>query len=123
TFKVYLPRVEQAVTGPKLRSGIQAPPRGTETVLLVEDEDGVRALARYVLAGCGYTVLEAADGDEAARVAAGHAGRVHLLISDVVMPGAGGQAVAEQVAGRHPGVKVLFVSGYTDDAVIRHGVL
>ena len=123
TFRVYLPQVEQMARRSKARSGLLAPPRGTETVLLVEDEDGVRALTRHVLAGWGYTVLEAANGDEAVRLAARHDGPIHLLITDVVMPGAGGRAVAERVAARHPGVKVLFVSGYTDDAVIRHGVL
>ena len=123
TFKVYLPRVEKAFGGPKAKSGLLSPPRGTETVLLVEDEAGVRALTRHVLSRCGYEVLEAADGEEAMRVAAAHRGPIHLLITDVVMPGAGGRAVAEQIAARHPAVRVLYVSGYTDDAVIRHGVL
>jgi PAS domain S-box-containing protein len=123
TFKVYLPRVEQADEVPETPSKKLAPPRGTETILLAEDEAGVRALAGYVLASCGYTVLEAIDGADAVRVAAGYAGPIHLLITDVVMPGEGGRAVAEHVAQRHPGVRVLFMSGYTDDAVIRHGVL
>ncbi|MBN8749647.1 MAG: response regulator, partial [Variovorax sp.] len=91
--------------------------------LLVEDEAGVRALTRHILAGCGYAVLEAADGEEAVRAAGRHPGPVHLLITDVVMPGVGGRVVAERVAERHPGVRVLFVSGYTDDTVIRHGIL
>jgi CheY-like chemotaxis protein len=123
TFKVYLPRVEQKVDGVKSPSGLRTPPRGTETILIVEDEDGVRALTRHILAGNGYAVLEAAEGDEAIAIVEEHSGPIHLLISDVVMPGAGGRVVADRVAQRHPGVRVLFVSGYTDDAVVRHGVL
>jgi CheY-like chemotaxis protein len=122
TFKVYLPRVEQAADS-RERSITRIPPSGTETVLLVEDEDGVRGLTRRILVSCGYNVLEAADGNEAVRVATGHEGPIQLLITDVVMPGAGGRSVAAQVTSRHPEVRVLFVSGYTDDAVIRHGVL
>jgi CheY-like chemotaxis protein len=89
---------------------------------LVEDEAGVRTLTRHVLNGCGYRVLEAADGDEAVRVASGHTEAIHLLITDVVMPGIGGRVVAERITERHPEARVLFVSGYTDDAILRHGV-
>ncbi|MDB5306617.1 MAG: Blue-light-activated protein [Gemmataceae bacterium] len=123
TFKVYLPRTDQAAGGSKTHSALRIPPRGTETVLLVEDEDAVRALIRHILRQAGYTVLEAAGGDEALRVAAGHAGTVHLLVTDVVMPGLGGRVAAERLTERHPGLRVLFVSGYTNDAVVRHGVL
>ena len=123
TFKVYLPRTEQSSERPKSPSRFLAPPRGTETILLAEDEAAVRTLTRTILTGCGYRVLEAADGDEAARVAAGHDGPIHLLITDVVMPGAGGRAVAERITERFPTIRVIYVSGYTDDAVIRHGVL
>ncbi|HEV3437835.1 MAG TPA: PAS domain S-box protein [Gemmata sp.] len=122
TFNIYLPRVDMPVATTKPRSGPQAPPRGTETVLLVEDEDGVRALTRYVLTRCGYNVLEAAEGIEAVQVAGGHPDPIHLLISDVVMPGVGGRVVADRVTELHPEAHVLFVSGYTDDAVVRHGV-
>ncbi len=123
TFNVYLPRAEEASKDAKAPSRILTPPRGTETILLVEDEDGVRALTYYILTECGYKVREATDGDEAMRVAAQCDGPIHLLITDVVMPGTGGRAVAEQVARRHPGIRVLFMSGYTPDAVIQHGVL
>ncbi len=99
------------------------PPGGTETVLLVEDEDSVRALTRHVLAGLGYSVLEAADGDEALRVAGKHKDAIHLLITDVVMPGLGGRQLAERILALHPAANVLYVSGYTDDAIMRHGVL
>jgi len=122
-LKVYLPRAEGAVGGSKVKPGALATPRGTETVLLVEDDPNVRALSRHILAGCGYTVLEAGDGDEAARAAVRHVGPIHLLVTDVVMPGQGGRAVAERLSERCPGLKVLYVSGYTDDAVVRHGVL
>jgi CheY-like chemotaxis protein len=75
-----------------------------------------------VLASCGYTVLEAKDGRDAVRVAEGHAGRIDLLVSDVVMPYLGGRQLAERLAAGRNGLKVLFVSGHTDDAVVRHGV-
>jgi CheY-like chemotaxis protein len=93
-------------------------------VLLVEDEEGVRALTRHVLKTCGYSVLEASHGREAVRAAEQHAGPIHLLLTDVVMPhGMGGRQVADAVLARHPEARVLYVSGYTDDAVVRHGVL
>jgi two-component system cell cycle sensor histidine kinase/response regulator CckA len=124
SFKVYLPRVEEAATPTRpSRAGLAAAPRGAETVLLVEDEDAVRMLTRIVLEESGYTVLEAADGAEALKAAGAHAGPIHLLISDVVMPGAGGPEVAARLLARRPGLKVLFLSGYTDDAVVRHGIL
>jgi len=122
TFKVYLPQVAH-VTAAKVPLGRGSMPRGTEIILLVEDEHAVRALTRQILLSCGYTVLEAADGAEGLRLATEHRGRIDLLITDVVMPGMGGRELAEQATERHPGLRVLFVSGYTDDAVIRHGVL
>lgn len=122
TVRVYLPLEAGAELPAGSRSGVQAPPRGSETVLLVEDEADVRSLTRHVLAGCGYTLLEAGNGDEAARVAAAYPGPIDLLVSDVVMPGAGGRQVADRLARFHPRMKVLFLSGHTDDAVIRHGV-
>jgi two-component system, cell cycle sensor histidine kinase and response regulator CckA len=98
-------------------------PRGAETVLVVEDEDEVRRLVRIALEAQGYTVLETADADAAVRVLEAHPGPVHLLLTDVVMPGTGGRVLADAVRTRRPGVRVLYMSGYTDDAVIRHGVL
>jgi CheY-like chemotaxis protein len=123
TFKVYLPRMEQRPRLRKSYQGLAAMPRGSETVLLVEDEDGVRALTRHILQSCGYAVLEARDGAEAVRVAGQHQGHIDLLITDVVMPRMGGREVAERLAAIHPAVKVMFLSGYTDDAVVRHGIL
>jgi two-component system, cell cycle sensor histidine kinase and response regulator CckA len=123
TFKVYLPRIERESAAPRPRRASPRLARGGETILLVEDEDGVRALSRHVLRGCGYTVLEAREGAEAVRLAEQHRGRINLLVTDVVMPRMDGREVSEQVAAINPGIKVLFLSGYTDDAVVRHGIL
>jgi CheY-like chemotaxis protein len=122
-FKVYLPRCDEPVQ-PVPSLSVRLPRAvGTETVLLVEDEESVRAFAGLVLRGAGYTVLEAGDGAEAERVADGHAGPLHLLLTDVVMPGVGGRELAARLSASRPGLKVLYLSGYTDDAVVRHGVL
>ncbi|MDY3552201.1 PAS domain S-box protein [Gemmata sp. JC717] len=121
TFKILLPAV-----GAPLSNGsavVRFAPRGTETVLLVEDEDGVRQFSRLALETQGYTVLEAANGFEALAVIDSHAGPIHLLLTDVVMPRMSGREVSEAVRARHEGVKVLYVSGYTDDAVVRHGIV
>jgi two-component system, cell cycle sensor histidine kinase and response regulator CckA len=122
-FKVYLPRAEGSSSGPQSWPRSRKPDRGTETILLVEDEDRVRAFSRHILVGCGYNVLEAADGLQALEIAAAATEPIHLLVTDVVMPRSGGRAVAEGVSKHHPGIRVLFVSGYTDDSVVRHGVL
>lgn len=97
--------------------------RGTETILVAEDEDGVRSLAREVLEKYGYTVLEAANGEEALKVAERHAGPLHLLLSDVVMPRMGGPELAQALVARRPDVKVLYMSGYTDHPMVRRGVV
>jgi two-component system cell cycle sensor histidine kinase/response regulator CckA len=123
TFKVYLPQVKQPVKSQTSQPGRSAAPKGCETLLLAEDEETVRVLARRILQSCGYKVLEAANGQEAIRLAESHEGAIDLLVSDVVMPHLSGRKLAEQMVKLRPGVKVLFVSGYTDDAVIRHGVL
>jgi two-component system, cell cycle sensor histidine kinase and response regulator CckA len=122
-FKVYLPEVRDSVAAPRPAAEPVALPAGRETILLAEDEPTVRALAGHILGSCGYRVLEAPDGKGALAVAAAHAGPIHLLISDVVMPQLGGRELAERFAALRPDVPVLFLSGYTDDAVIRHGVL
>jgi PAS domain S-box-containing protein len=123
TFKVYLPWAEGKTPSAKSGEMLLRAPRGTETVLLVEDEDAVRALARKALETSGYTVLEASRGEEAIRLCQDRPAPIHLLVTDVVMPGMSGRSVAEQAATIHPEMKVLYLSGYTDDAVVRHGVL
>jgi two-component system, cell cycle sensor histidine kinase and response regulator CckA len=122
-FKVYFPQVKEALSSGESLSGIRTMPTGNETLLLVEDEDAVRALARHVLRSCGYTLLEAIDGGEAIRVAQNHDGPIHLVVSDVVMPHLGGRQLVERLEGVRPGLKMLFLSGYPDDAVVRHGIL
>jgi two-component system cell cycle sensor histidine kinase/response regulator CckA len=122
TFKIYFPAVEEKVSAHK---GIDAGnvERGTERVLLVEDEDSVRGLAVLVLQTHGYKVLAAGNGKEAMRLIEKHPGGFDLLVTDVVMPGMGGPDLAEALRPRFPHMKVLFSSGYTDDVVVRHGLL
>jgi signal transduction histidine kinase/ActR/RegA family two-component response regulator len=123
TFKVYLPRVPEAPARGKSHAGQVVLPRGTETVLLAEDEDAVRSLLALVLRQGGYTVLEASDGQKALHIAAGHQGPIHLLVTDVVLPEVGGRELAERLQAGRPQMKVLYLSGYTRDAVVRHGIL
>jgi two-component system, cell cycle sensor histidine kinase and response regulator CckA len=121
TFKIYLPGVEAAPRDEPPRVPTRA--AGTETVLVVEDEPAVRALATRALESAGYSVLSAGTGEEALRILGHHAGPVHLMMTDVVLPGIGGPLLAAQTASSHPQMKVLYASGYTDDAILRHGVL
>jgi PAS domain S-box-containing protein len=123
TFKVYLPRYQGVSPPPVARPHRGDVPRGTETVLVVEDDDQVRAIAAAVLRRLGYTVLEAQNGGEALLVCEQHPEAIHLVLTDVVMPRMSGRHLAERLATVRPGMKVLFMSGYTDDAVVRHGVL
>src|SRR5262249_9698668 len=123
TFKVYLPRAAKGVSaeGP-VRVALR-PGRGAETVLLAEDEEGLRILVRLVLEQYGYTVLEASDGIEALGGCERHPGPIHLLASDVVIRGPSGRELLEQATRLRPDIKVLFLSGYTEEAIVRHGVL
>jgi two-component system cell cycle sensor histidine kinase/response regulator CckA len=122
TFKVYLPHAGQAA--PPSRAPVRPEmPGGQETVLLVEDNEGARELSRRVLSSLGYTLLEARDGQEALRLAAEYPGAIHLLLTDVVLPGMSGTALAGQLARSRPGLKTLYMSGYTDNAIAHHGVL
>lgn len=123
TFRVYFPRVEKQEVAPSERATKPTFPRGNETILLAEDEDAVRALARHILRECGYTVLDARDGTDALRVAAEHPGGIDLLVTDVVMPQTSGRELVVRLSETRPGLKVLFLSGYTDDAIVRHGIL
>jgi two-component system cell cycle sensor histidine kinase/response regulator CckA len=124
TIKVYLPRIEESIESDRQAQFPAAPLQGQETVLLVEDEDVVRNLARRVLLKRGYTVLEASDGGEALHLCEQHKGPIHLLVTDVVMPGGmSGRELAERLTPLQPEMRVLYISGYTDDAIIHHGVL
>jgi two-component system cell cycle sensor histidine kinase/response regulator CckA len=122
TVTVYLPRGFAATTLAKSVEPV-ALPRGTETILLVEDEPAVRRVAVRLLTAQGYQLLEAENGAEAARISAGHEGTIHLLLTDVVLPGIGGREIAEQTRAQRPDIKVLFASGYTDDVILQHRLL
>jgi len=122
TFKIYFPVAHESAVAP---SAAAAPisTRGTETILLAEDQDEVRAVARTILARNGYTVLEAANPYDALRIARDHRLPIDLLFTDIVMPGMNGRELAQQVQGLRRGIKVLYSSGYTDDTIVRTGVL
>ncbi len=122
-FTVYLPPLNGEEKAAKSGQAPAKAARGSETILLVEDEDMVRNLAQTVLQRHGYTVLVARDGAEAVRTSQEHAGPIHLLLSDTVMPGMSGQETADRVATVRRETKVLYMSGYTDEAIVQHGVL
>jgi PAS domain S-box-containing protein len=122
-FMILLPRAGALRPTPPSQNGVRLPPGGGETILVVEDEDSVRSLTTLVLRQAGYQVLEACDGVSALHTATGHAGVIDLLVTDVVMPGLGGRVVAEKLLQERPELRVLYLSGYTDDAVVREGVL
>jgi PAS domain S-box-containing protein len=122
-FKVYLPRTDDAaITIEDLPKETLAP-RGSETVLLVEDEEVVRGLVKRILMQAGYNVLEANGGMEAIRLCCEHTGAIHLLLTDVVMPEVSGKEVAECLTDLRPTIRILYMSGYTDEAIVQHGVL
>ncbi len=123
TVKVYLPRVPGAAEPPLPAPEPPALRGGHETVLLVEDAAPVRTLARRSLEACGYQVIDAADGPSALELSARHTGEIAVLVTDVVMPGMSGRELAERLAPTRPAMKVLYTSGYTDDAMVRQGVL
>ena len=122
TFKIYLPRVDapaERVAAPR-EAGTLA---GTESTLLAEDDAMLRPLAKGLLEKLGYLVLEAENAEQALAIARAHSARIHLLVADVVMPGASGRELARRLAESRPDTKVLYVSGYTDDAIVQHGML
>jgi PAS domain S-box-containing protein len=122
TFCLYFPHVYGASAPERISTHASVAPPGHETIMLAEDDRGVRTLARQILERRGYKVIEAADGDEAVRLLQTAAGPIDLLISDVVMPNIGGRDLAAMAQAMRPGLKILFLSGYTDDVVLRHGI-
>jgi len=123
TFLIHLPRTGAAVSERSETARSSADLRGTETILVVEDQDSVRKLAVQMLNQCGYRILEAAQGDEALLLAARHAGPIHLLLTDVVMPRMTGRELAEQLRPARPAMKVLYMSGYAEDVIASRGLL
>jgi PAS domain S-box-containing protein len=124
TFRIYFPRSEEEADTRREREETDFFPRGSETILLVEDDELVRDLASRLLKQQGYTVLEASNGQEALSVAKEHVGEtIHLLLADIVMPQMGGKELADWLKISRPNVKVLFTSGYADYAIVHHGVL
>jgi len=122
TFNIYLPRFDERA-GPAAVEEPSVAAKGWETVLLVEDEPPLRAIVREVLAQHGYRVIEAGDASEAIEIAGRDPEPIHLLLTDVVMPGMNGRVLAQTLLAGRPGLRVLYMSGYTDDVIARHGVL
>ena len=123
TFSLYLPQAEEAVpSAQRLPQESPEVPRGSETILVVEDDELVRQLSQRVLRWSGYTVLDARSGEDAMSVARQHQGPIHLVLTDVVMPGMGGRRLSEELVQIRPDVEVIFMSGYTDEAVLREGL-
>jgi PAS domain S-box-containing protein len=122
-FQIFLPRVEEKVTTIVQSAVPLETLRGGETVLLVEDADALRKLARAFLEDRGFAVLAAANGEEALRLAVSYQGTIHLLVTDVVMPGMNGRVLSEHLLSKRPGIRVLYISGYTDSFIAGHGVL
>jgi CheY-like chemotaxis protein len=122
-FTIYLPRSVAPGVAVSVATGNRTRPVGTETILVVEDEESIRILARRILSAAGYTVLIAENGKEALRASEQYDGDIDLLLTDVVMPGMGGQTLAERLSIVRPGIKVLYMSGYAENPVIHHGVL
>jgi len=123
TFKIYLPQVDELPETGDPPEPLQPVAGGHETVLLAEDDSSVRGIVSDVLTQKGYRVLPAADGQAALAMARGYQGEISLLVTDIVMPGMTGRELAEALTDERPGLRVLYMSGYTDDAVVRHGVL
>jgi two-component system cell cycle sensor histidine kinase/response regulator CckA len=123
TFKIYLPRVDEPRDGSDAQIGAKPMPRGTETILLVEDEEQVRQIAEVILENQGYQVLVAVNGEQALTLVEQHDNDIDLMITDVVMPQMGGRELGERLSSSRPGMRVLYMSGYTDDAIVRHGLM
>jgi len=123
TFKIYLPRIASPLTAARAGRRNSDFIRGTETILVVEDAEPLRALTRDFLTASGYTVLEAANGEDAIRLARAHQGEIDLLLTDVVMPKMGGKPLVDQILQFRPKTRVLFMSGYPNDGILQAGIL
>ncbi len=123
SFKIYLPAVFESESPQAKSENSMKTLGGTETILLVEDEAAVRKIVKRTLESRGYHVIEAVNGEDAIRLSETHKGKIHLLVTDVIMPEMGGRQLAQILRDRTPGFRVLFMSGYTDDAVVRHGII
>jgi two-component system cell cycle sensor histidine kinase/response regulator CckA len=123
SFKIYLPQVDEPIEVSEEKAEPKEGPHGVETILLVEDEKAVRMLAVEFLRRYGYSVIEAPHGSEALSACRQHQGPIHLMVTDVVMPGISGRELARRLGPLRPEMKVLYMSGYTDNAIVHHGVL
>ena len=127
TFSIYLPRAQEEPSPPKKAAPAEITTlslsAGTKTILLVEDSDIVRELTRNVLDISGYAILEASSPEDAIRLCESHGGEIHLLLTDVVMPGMSGRDLSDRLKRVRPGMKVLYMSGYTEEAIVEHGIL
>jgi CheY-like chemotaxis protein len=123
TFKIYLPRVDKTAAQVEQVKGPKKSLNGSETILVVEDNDMVRQLALKVFLKYGYMVLEAKNGEEAVEICRQHEGPIHLMLADVVMPKMGGRKLAEHFENTRTETKVLYMSGYADDTIVHHGIL
>jgi CheY-like chemotaxis protein len=123
TFKVYLPRVDEVSEAPSAAQAAPRAQRGTETILIVEDEEAVRGLIQTVLTEKGYDVIPSLDPQHAEQIAARFPGEIHLLLTDVVMPGTSGRELAKRISAKRRGIRVLFMSGYTDNVITSGGML
>ncbi len=123
TFKIYLPRAEDSAVSVTAKSATRTESRGTETVLVVEDEETVRDLACRILRDRGYNTLEAANATQALAVAGGRGGEIHLVLTDVILPGMTGKDLVSRLKSERPNIKVLYTSGYPDNSIVHHGIL
>jgi len=124
TFKVYLPKAKgDAASDKEEQNNPVTAPGGSETILIVEDDDSLRKLSQITLQQHGYSVLEAENGEDALRVSEAYVGPIDLLVTDVVMPKMGGKETAERLQALYPYMKVLYMSGYTDNSIVHQGVL
>jgi two-component system, cell cycle sensor histidine kinase and response regulator CckA len=123
TFKVYLPHVKAPADAKPETAKVPAARKGTETVLVVEDEEAVRELTSMILNANGYVVLPAQSALEAEHFSVNHPGEIHLLLTDIMMPGTSGRELARRIIARHPRIRVLYMSGYTDNVLAQGGVL